>query len=151
MQKQFSLPSQGYVGLKQFPSLGINIPRSTLWRWIAIGYFPKPLKLGPGVTAWSVDDIRSFLGANGQNSDHCWNDRDNLPYQGFISFDRFEKIGLSISIATVRRWANAGTFPKPVQLGPRKIAWRSADIWQFMNSHPATGWTPHGDKCNVVS
>jgi predicted DNA-binding transcriptional regulator AlpA len=34
---------------------------ATLWRKVAAGTFPKPLKLSSRVTAWRVADIRIFL------------------------------------------------------------------------------------------
>jgi len=51
-------------GLKR-PRAGIEpiIPVSamTWWRWVKHGIAPKPCKLSGGVTAWRVEDIRSFL------------------------------------------------------------------------------------------
>ena len=39
----------------------LDISASTLWRQIAAGTFPKPLKLGKNITAWRVKDIREWL------------------------------------------------------------------------------------------
>lgn len=33
----------------------------TLWRKVKAGDFPKPLKLGPRITAWRCGDIRQWL------------------------------------------------------------------------------------------
>ena len=33
----------------------------TLWRMVAAGNFPAPIKLSAGVTAWRVADIRAWL------------------------------------------------------------------------------------------
>ncbi|UUZ49505.1 AlpA family phage regulatory protein [Massilia sp. B-10] len=39
--------------------------RATLWRWVAAGTFPKPVKLSPGVTAWDNDDLDAYDAARG--------------------------------------------------------------------------------------
>lgn len=39
----------------------LPISSATLWRWISAGKFPQPLKLGPRVTAWPVDEIRRWM------------------------------------------------------------------------------------------
>lgn len=39
----------------------IPVSRSTLWRWVDEGRFPKPLKLAPGVTVWHEHDVLTFL------------------------------------------------------------------------------------------
>jgi predicted DNA-binding transcriptional regulator AlpA len=36
---------------------------ATLWRKVAAGTFPKPIKLSKRVTAWRVGDVRTFLHA----------------------------------------------------------------------------------------
>ena len=38
-----------------------DLPSSTWWRWVRSGVAPKPVKLGLGVTAWNVGDLREFL------------------------------------------------------------------------------------------
>jgi prophage regulatory protein len=35
----------------------IPIAHSTLWRWVSEGYFPKPISLGPRVTAWPIESV----------------------------------------------------------------------------------------------
>lgn len=35
----------------------------TLWRRVKDGTFPQPLRLGPGVTAWKMSDIRAWQDA----------------------------------------------------------------------------------------
>ena len=37
----------------------------TLWRKVKSGDFPKPLKLGPRITAWRCGDIRQWLAEQG--------------------------------------------------------------------------------------
>lgn len=64
------LPLSGYVrqtDLVGRPQKGVRglIPFSpaTLWRMVADGKFPKPVKLSPRCTAWRVEDIREWMGA----------------------------------------------------------------------------------------
>ncbi|HEY9069530.1 MAG TPA: AlpA family phage regulatory protein [Candidatus Ozemobacteraceae bacterium] len=64
------LPSTGYARLRQvigdkktgeagpFP-----VSPSTLWLWVKLGRFPKPIKLGPRTTVWRVEDIRAWIEA----------------------------------------------------------------------------------------
>jgi len=37
----------------------------TLWRKVKAGDFPKPLKLGPRITAWRCGDVRQWLAQQG--------------------------------------------------------------------------------------
>jgi predicted DNA-binding transcriptional regulator AlpA len=55
------LPATGYV--RQSQLLGGILPLSspTLWRMVKAGDFPAPVKLSPRVTAWRVEDIRSWM------------------------------------------------------------------------------------------
>lgn len=46
----------------EFPA-PLPFSAATLWRMVAAGSFPKPLKLSPRVTAWRVADVRVFLQA----------------------------------------------------------------------------------------
>jgi prophage regulatory protein len=64
------LPQAGYVRLHQIignpaahPPIPAIIPvsKSTWWQGVKTGLFPKPIKLGPRITAWRVEDIRDFI------------------------------------------------------------------------------------------
>jgi prophage regulatory protein len=64
------LPETGYLRLPQIighanasPPIPAIIPvsKSTWWQGIRSGRFPKPVKLGPRITAWRVADIRALL------------------------------------------------------------------------------------------
>ncbi len=54
------LPETGFVRLpevlKVFP-----ISKSTWWAGVKSGNYPRPVKLGPKITAWRVEDIRTLL------------------------------------------------------------------------------------------
>jgi len=39
----------------------LDIPSTTLYRWIAEGRFPKPVKIGPRRTAFRVSHIEAWL------------------------------------------------------------------------------------------
>lgn len=39
----------------------IPISKSTLWNWVKSGRFPRPVKLGPRVTAWRVSELRDLI------------------------------------------------------------------------------------------
>ena len=55
-----NLPPTGFVRLPTVLSV-IPVGRSTWWYGVKIGRYPKPCKLGPGVTAWRVEDIRALI------------------------------------------------------------------------------------------
>jgi len=41
----------------------LAIGRSTVWRWVANGNLPKPIKLTGGVSVWRTEDIISLTKA----------------------------------------------------------------------------------------
>ena len=57
---QAKMPQAGYIRqaglLKVLP-----ISPATLWRWVANDKFPKPVKLSGRITAWRLDEVRSWL------------------------------------------------------------------------------------------
>lgn len=63
------LPDSAYIREAQMvqsylrPETPAPLPFSgpTLWRKVKSGDFPKPIKLGPRITAWKVGDIRHWL------------------------------------------------------------------------------------------
>lgn len=62
------LPETGFLRLphiigdpaKGLPPL-IPVKKSTWWQGVKTGRFPQPVKLGPRVTAWRVEDIRALI------------------------------------------------------------------------------------------
>ncbi|SEC87586.1 transcriptional regulator, AlpA family [Burkholderia sp. WP9] len=44
----------------------------------------------------------------------------------------------SLSRPTIYRWIAAGTFPKPVKLGPNSVAWRSDVVQEWMDARTST-------------
>ncbi|WP_340151236.1 AlpA family phage regulatory protein [uncultured Sneathiella sp.] len=57
------LPEVGFVRLpdvlKVYP-----VSRSHWWAGVKEGRYPKPVKLGPKITAWRVDDIRDLIASS---------------------------------------------------------------------------------------
>lgn len=66
-----ALPDSAFVRESQLvqdpsrPEYPAPLPFSaaTLWRKVAAGTFPKPIKLSTRVTAWRVAEVRMFLQA----------------------------------------------------------------------------------------
>lgn len=62
------LPDIGFVRLVSIigrrktgqPGL-LPIGPTTWWNGVKSGRFPKPVKLGPRITAWRVEDIRALI------------------------------------------------------------------------------------------
>ncbi|MCP4062622.1 MAG: AlpA family phage regulatory protein [Gammaproteobacteria bacterium] len=38
----------------------LGVARSTIWRWLQLGQFPQPYRLGPSTTRWHEKDIVDF-------------------------------------------------------------------------------------------
>lgn len=55
------LPLTGYLRQAQLIPAIFPFSSATLWRKVKAGTFPKPVKLGPRITAWRVEDIREAL------------------------------------------------------------------------------------------
>lgn len=53
------LPSEGFIRVCQVLQM-FPISRTTLWRKVNAGEFPKPHKLGPRTTVWDMDELRAF-------------------------------------------------------------------------------------------
>ncbi|SDF12688.1 helix-turn-helix transcriptional regulator [Thalassobaculum litoreum] len=58
-----NLPATGFLRLVSILAPGGPIPvsKSTWWAGVKSGRYPKPLKLGPRITAWRVEDIRLLI------------------------------------------------------------------------------------------
>jgi predicted DNA-binding transcriptional regulator AlpA len=56
----------GYVRQSQLIPAIFPFSSATLWRKVKAGTFPKPVKLGPRITAWRVEDIHAFIAHIGQ-------------------------------------------------------------------------------------
>ncbi len=67
---QTSFPETGLVRLASIlaPAGPIPVNRSTWWAGVKDGRYPKPVKLGPRITAWRAKDILA-LSENGINEE----------------------------------------------------------------------------------
>jgi len=64
------LPETGFLRLRQIigdpkskppsPPL-IPVKKSCWWQGVKTGRFPRPIKLGPRITVWRVEDIRDLI------------------------------------------------------------------------------------------
>ena len=56
------MTQKGYYRISQLAGSGrLPVSRSTIWRWVAEGRFPKPVKLSARVSAWRVQDIEDWM------------------------------------------------------------------------------------------
>jgi len=58
-----SFPQTGFVRLQAIlgPEGPIPVSKSTWWSGVRSGRYPQPIKLGPRLTAWRVEDIRALI------------------------------------------------------------------------------------------
>lgn len=57
---QSQMPQAGYIrqaGLLQV----LPISPATLWRWVACDKFPRPVKLSKRITAWRLEEVKSWI------------------------------------------------------------------------------------------
>jgi predicted DNA-binding transcriptional regulator AlpA len=59
--KEANLPTIGYVRLPTILAL-FPVSAATWWNMVRDGKAPKPVKLGPRITAWKAAEIRKLLG-----------------------------------------------------------------------------------------
>ena len=71
-QRLPTLPATGYLRISQIvgdpnahPPIPPIIPigRSTWWAGVKSGRFPAPVKLGPRITVWKVQDVLALIDA----------------------------------------------------------------------------------------
>jgi len=55
-----TLPADGFIRQSQFLRL-VPFSPATLWRKVATGRAPQPVKLGERITAFRVEDVRRYL------------------------------------------------------------------------------------------
>ena len=41
----------------------LPVSPATIWRWVQMGKFPKPFKLGPNTTVWDLDQVEAAIEA----------------------------------------------------------------------------------------
>ena len=60
MKEQSTLPTIGFIRLPKVLEV-IPISRSQWLKGVKEGIYPQPVKLGPRITAWRVEDIRKLI------------------------------------------------------------------------------------------
>jgi prophage regulatory protein len=55
------LPAIGYMRQSQIIPDVFPFSSATLWRKVKAGTFPKPVKLGPRITAWRIEDLQALI------------------------------------------------------------------------------------------
>ena len=60
MTEQKTMPETGYLRLPEVLRY-IPVSKTTWWNGVKSGRFPKSVKLGPGITVWRVEDIRTYI------------------------------------------------------------------------------------------
>ncbi len=60
-------PLSNHLRLPQVLEI-IPVSKSTWWAGVKSGRFPKPVKLGPNIAMWRIDDIRNLLRQNENKS-----------------------------------------------------------------------------------
>lgn len=58
---QIHLPETGFIRQHQLIPNIVPVSAPTLWRWIKIGAFPAPHRLGPRAVGWKVEAVRTWL------------------------------------------------------------------------------------------
>ena len=56
-----TLPATGYIRQSQLIPIIVPFSPATLWRKVKAGEFPRPVKLSKRVSAWRVEEIRSWM------------------------------------------------------------------------------------------
>lgn len=55
-----TIPETGFVRLPQVLSV-IPVCKTSWWKGVKSGRYPKPVKLSPRCTAWKAEDIHSLI------------------------------------------------------------------------------------------
>lgn len=58
------LPETGFVRLPEVLKV-YPVSKSTWWSGVKDGRYPSPVKLGPKISAWRVEDIKELIAKNG--------------------------------------------------------------------------------------
>lgn len=59
-------PITGFIRERQLRPHILPVAHSTLWRMVAEGRFPKPIKLSERVTAWRIEDVMAWTERQGK-------------------------------------------------------------------------------------
>lgn len=113
-----TLPTTGYVRLKELVPNIIPFSPATLWRKVKAQTFPAPVKLSAGVTAWRVEDVRAWM--------------EKQPVQFCIDRSTNEEAGLVIDDALIEKLATALTTQLPSTIPLAIDLWDVATIARLL-------------------
>lgn len=68
MDTNYILPPQGMSRASQILPL-LPFGKSSLWKFIKSGQFPKPVRITGGITAWRNADVLAWLDEQGKGED----------------------------------------------------------------------------------
>ena len=60
------MPEEGFIRMPTVLKV-LGISRTALYNGIARGDYPKPLRLGPRMSVWKVEEIRKLIAGVGNN------------------------------------------------------------------------------------
>jgi prophage regulatory protein len=55
-----SIPARKYIRAQELATI-LAVHRTTLWRWVRDGHFPRPVRLGPNTVAWDSIQVDAWL------------------------------------------------------------------------------------------
>jgi prophage regulatory protein len=61
MQADTAQEPDAFVRQAQLIPKRLPFSAATLWRMVAAGDFPQPVKLGPRITAWRLRDVERWI------------------------------------------------------------------------------------------
>lgn len=62
--QSLQLPAHGYVRAKPLARY-LGASEGTMWKWVAEGRMPAPVKFAPKFTAWPCEKIHEWLAERG--------------------------------------------------------------------------------------
>jgi prophage regulatory protein len=68
-QNNYTFPTTGLVRLSDILRV-MPIGRTTWWKGVKSGVFPKGIKFASNVTAWRAEDIRKLIASYSNGDDH---------------------------------------------------------------------------------
>jgi predicted DNA-binding transcriptional regulator AlpA len=67
-QEPASLPATGFIRAAQLIKF-IPFSRTSIWRKVKSGQFPKPVKLSDNITAWKAEDVHEWIEERGKSKE----------------------------------------------------------------------------------
>ena len=131
-EKDLSLPLEGFARMTQV-RYALAVSRPTLYRWIQLGEFPPPIKLGR-ISVWPVDVVRAEISRRGGPvlQKHFEGIDDEHRLLGAQEAQSF----LGISRASMYRHIKIGNIPAPQYMGCTPL-WQLGDLRRVSEHLPS--------------